>query len=77
MKEQRFRLHREMLQGREVQPVDSADMADCCHSQGTGCRRRIHNDQGAACQGRGSDSLKPLFVWEEKGSLWLVTWETE
>lgn len=45
--------------------------------RGVGCWRRIRNDWGAVCQGQGSDSLKPVFVWEEKGSLWLVTWETE
>lgn len=32
---------------------------------------------GRPCQGRGGDALKPPFVWEEKGSLWLVTVETE
>lgn len=46
-------------------------------SRGAGCWRRIRNAWGAVCQGRGGDALKPPFVWEEKGSLWLVTVETE
>lgn len=54
----------------------SADMAECCHSQGLDAAGESVMTRGCL-PGRGRDSLKPLFVWEEKGSLWLVTWETE
>lgn len=64
-----FRLQGRMLWGK-------GDAA-CGLSRGAGCWRRICNARGAVCQGRGGDALKPPFVWEEKGSLWLVTVETE